>query len=63
MAHFVEGIKESEGAIEFGPTGERRTSVGVRLNQVFWFKGGIAEVRFHPRALHGVELQRGSKPR
>ena len=57
MSHFVNATKEKEGAIDFGPLGEGRTSLGVRLNQVFWFKGAIAEVRFHPRALAAGELQ------
>lgn len=61
MSHFVDGVKEREGAIAFGPMAEGRTSVGVRLNQVYWFKGCIAEVRFHPRALGGDELQREAK--
>jgi hypothetical protein len=58
MSHYVEGRKEKEGVIDFGPMAEGRTSVGVRLNQVFWFKGCIAEVRFHPRSLSSGELQR-----
>jgi hypothetical protein len=58
MSHFLDGTKEKEGRIAFGPMGEGRTSVGVRLNQVFWFKGCIAEVRFHPRALGPGDLQR-----
>jgi hypothetical protein len=62
MAHFVNGVKEQEAAIAFGPMKEGRTSLGVRLNQVFWFKGCIAEVRFHPRALGASALQRPSAP-
>ena len=58
MSHFVDGTKEREGEIEFGPMVSGRTSVGVRLNQVFWFKGAIAEVRFSPRAIPAAELQR-----
>jgi hypothetical protein len=58
MSHFVNGAKEKEGVIDFGPMAEGRTSVGVRLNQVFWFKGAIAEVRFHSRAVPAGELQR-----
>ncbi|MDO8545196.1 MAG: LamG domain-containing protein [Opitutaceae bacterium] len=57
MSHFVDGKKELEGAIAYGPMTEGRTSVGVRLNQVFWFKGAIAELRFHPRALPAAEMQ------
>ena len=58
MSHFVDGVREQEGAIDFGPMVAGRTSVGVRLNQVFWFKGEIAEIRFHPRAVAVTELQR-----
>lgn len=57
MSHFVNAVKEKEGAIAFGPMLEGRTSLGVRLNQVFWFKGAIAEVRFRARALPAAELQ------
>ena len=58
MSQFVDGIREQEGAIDFGPMAAGRTSVGVRLNQVFWFKGEIAEIRFHPRAVAATALQR-----
>jgi hypothetical protein len=58
MTHFVDGVQEKQGTIDFGPTVEGRTSVGVRLNQVYWFKGAIAEVRFHPQALAATKLQR-----
>ena len=57
MSHFVDAKKEREGQIDYGPMVEGRTSVGVRLNQVFWFKGAIAELRFHRRALTAAELQ------
>ncbi len=62
MSHFVDGVREQEGAIDFGPMVAGRTSVGVRLNQVFWFKGEIAEIRFHPRAVAVTELQRTLQP-
>jgi hypothetical protein len=58
MSHFVDAQKELEGSLAFGPMVDGRTSLGVRLNQVFWFKGAIAEVRFHPRAVPVRELQR-----
>ena len=57
MRHFVNGVKELEGRIDYGPMTEGRTSIGVRLNQVFWFKGAIAEVRFHREALAPPALQ------
>jgi hypothetical protein len=58
MSHYVNGVKELDGAIAFGPMKEGRTSLGVRLNQVFWFKGAIAELRLHSRAVATAELQR-----
>ncbi len=58
MDHFVDGVKELEGALGFTPFAAGRLSLGVRLNQTFWFKGAIREVRFHPRALDAAALQR-----
>jgi len=58
MAHYVNGIKELEGAINFSPMSSGKTSLGVRQNKVSWFKGCIAEVRIHPRALVADEMQR-----
>lgn len=58
MAHFVNGEKEREGEVEFGPTGEGRTSLGVRQNRIHWFKGAIREVRVTPAALADEKLQR-----
>jgi hypothetical protein len=59
MAHFVDGVKECEGEIQFEPmSAAGRTSVGVRQNKVSWFKGAIREVRFTPEALPAEKLQR-----
>ena len=59
MAHFVNGEKELEAAgVKFGPLGAGKTSLGVRQNRVYWFKGAIREVRFTPAALAAGELQR-----
>jgi hypothetical protein len=59
MESFVDGQKELEGPVEFAPMKPGRTSVGVRLNRVFWYKGAIREIIFHPvavadRSLHGA---------
>ena len=59
MAHFVDGVKELEGAVEFAPMGEGKISLGVRQNKVYWFKGAIREVRVTPAALPAEKLQRG----
>ena len=59
MTHFVNGVKECEGAIQFEPLHAKgRTSLGVRQNKVSWFKGAIREVRFTPEALPAEALQR-----
>jgi hypothetical protein len=58
MTSFVNGVKELEGDIAFGPMVGGETSLGVRLNRVYWFKGAIREVRFHPTAIEPAELQR-----
>ena len=60
-AHFVDGTKEMEGEVAYAPMTKGQTSLGVRLNRVFWFKGGIREVRFSPTALGPAELQRPPK--
>jgi len=59
MTHFVDGVKECEGDIQFEPmSGTGLTSVGVRQNKVSWFKGAIREVRFTPEVLPAEKLQR-----
>lgn len=51
MRHYVDGREELSGPLAVGPLGEGRTSIGVRLNRVHWFKGAVGRVRFTPRAL------------
>lgn len=51
MRHYVNGLKELSGEIAFIPAREGKTSIGVRMNRVSWFKGAIRKVRFTPRAL------------
>jgi len=46
MSSYVDGKKELSGPVEFVPMGPGRTSVGVRLNRVSWYKGAIAEIQF-----------------
>lgn len=58
VAHFVNGTKEVEQPAKFAGFGECLLSLGVRQNKVHWFKGAIAEVRFHDVALPDDRLQR-----
>jgi len=58
MKHYVDGVEEGSGKFEFGPMETGMISLGVRLNQIYWFKGYISEIRFHPRLLEAQELQK-----
>jgi hypothetical protein len=58
MAHYINSVKELEGPVNFTPMGLGQISLGVRQNKVYWFKGQVREVRFHPVALAPDRLQR-----
>ena len=58
MSHYVNGRKELEKRASFAPFAQGKTSLGVRQNKVFWFKGAIREVRFHREAVAVEKLQR-----
>ena len=44
--HYVNGELEMSTEIDFTPQEPGRTSLGVRMNQVYWFKGAIRKARF-----------------
>lgn len=56
MSHFVNGAKELEGAVDFNPMGGGQTSVGVRLNRIYWFKGAVQALAITPKALSPAEF-------
>jgi lysophospholipase L1-like esterase len=56
MRHFVDGKEELSGALTIQPLGGGSTSIGVRMNRVFWFKGAVRKARFTPRALSPQEF-------
>jgi len=58
MRHFVDGKEELSGPLKISPIGPGRTSLGVRMNRVNWFKGAIWKLRFTPRALGPQEFMR-----
>ena len=58
MRHYVNGKEELSRELKFRPLTQGRTSLGMRLNRVFWFKGAIRTVRFTPRALPPADLLR-----
>jgi hypothetical protein len=62
LTSFVNGVKELQGEVDFTPMVSGQTSVGVRINRVYWFKGRIAEARFYPSALAPSALARVPGP-
>ena len=48
---FVNGHKELESKMEFQPFESGKTSVGVRQNELSWFKGAIYQIRITPKIL------------
>jgi len=57
-SHFINGVQEQEREVTFGPMGPGRTSLGVRQNKIYWFKGRIREIRFHAVVVPPEQLQR-----
>lgn len=58
MRHYVNGALEASGPVAFGPLSRGQTAIGMRLNQVSWFKGCVHELRISPAALPSQLLQR-----
>jgi hypothetical protein len=56
--NFVNGIQQGAATIRFAPQGPGRTSIGVRINLVNYFKGAIRLARFTRRALSPAEFVR-----
>lgn len=48
---FVNKRKELEGKIRMTPLKNGKTSIGVRQNEISWFKGAIYKIRITPEAL------------
>jgi len=47
VRHYVNGKLEFSAPISYyTPPGPGKTSVGVRINKVYWFKGAVREARF-----------------
>jgi hypothetical protein len=51
MTHYVDGVRELSGEVNFKPLGAGQTSIGVRLNKRSWFKGRIRTIRITPDSL------------
>jgi hypothetical protein len=53
---YVDGVPDGAAEIRLAPQGAGRTSVGVRLNRVYFFKGAVRMARFTRRALTPAEF-------
>ncbi|HEY8560226.1 MAG TPA: LamG domain-containing protein [Pyrinomonadaceae bacterium] len=51
MRHYVDGKLELSGKITRKAFGGGVTSIGVRQNKIYWFKGAVLKARFTNRAL------------
>lgn len=58
MNVYVDGKLELNGEVKFSPMKAGRTSIGVRMNKVSWFKGAIYKVRVTPRCLRPAEFMK-----
>lgn len=45
MHHYINGVREMVGPVEYRVMKNGQTSIGCRLNRVFWFKGAIKTIR------------------
>ena len=51
MRHYVNGQKELSAPLALGPLRDGKTSTGMRMNKVCWFKGAIRKIRYTPKVL------------
>lgn len=51
LTTYVNGIKELHENYSFKPINNGKTSIGVRMNKVSWFKGTIYKIKITPKQL------------
>jgi putative heme-binding domain-containing protein len=56
FSNYVDGVREGAAELHLAPHGHGRSSVGVRINKVFFFKGAVQQARFTRRALSPSEF-------
>jgi hypothetical protein len=63
FSNYVDGVREGSAELQLAPHGPGHSSVGVRINKVFYFKGAVRQARFTRKALSPSEfLKLPSKP-
>lgn len=58
MRHYVNGKLELSNKITRRPFGKGITSIGVRQNKIYWFKGAVSKARFTNRVLSPKEFMK-----
>jgi hypothetical protein len=53
---YINGSLDGEAQVHLAPQGAGKTSVGVRMNRLFYFKGAVHQARFSRRALSPAEF-------
>jgi hypothetical protein len=56
MRHFVNGKEELTADVAFTPLGPGQTSLGARINKVFWYKGAVRQIKITPKPLEPKEF-------
>jgi hypothetical protein len=56
FSNYVNGVRDGQAEVELSPQGSGRSSIGVRINLVNYFKGAIHLARFTRRALSPTEF-------
>ncbi len=51
FSNYVDGVKQGEARVALSPQRAGWTAIGVRINQVDWFKGAVHAARFTHQAL------------
>lgn len=59
---YVNGVQDGAAELDLEPQGPGRTSVGVRINKVLYFKGAVAKARFTPSTLSPDEFMKLPSP-
>jgi hypothetical protein len=57
---YVDGVEQVTVPLAFQPLVGGRTSIGVRVNKLYWYKGAIRLARFTPRVLAPSEFLRAN---
>jgi len=63
LSNYVDGVQQGAARLNLSPHGPGHTSVGVRINKVYYFKGAVHLARFTRKALTPSEfLKPPAKP-